>query len=176
MGPAKKTLLTVIVSMTCCACNLAPPNPKKNSALVLLSGYWIPKEIQWAPDSLGADASFQTLCFDSATRFFMFQSTHRQASTKGDSISITGQLLSKIFAGSWKDLDTAIEIMYSIIPLNTKHSDTPRNERIKILFNGQDTLLLYKQLLYRRTSRYDSVSRRRMDTLRATVFRTPKFS
>ena len=181
MRPGKMTLLALICIAIGGSCNSNPPNPKKSTNQMLLGGYWIPKQIQKGIDSLNKTDTtnvstqpppFQTLCFDSSATFIMFKSIRGTTPRHKKAVFFAAGPSFEMYAGSWKDLDTSIEVNYKTVAKTLTPTDSAfRNERIKILFNGPDTFLLYRSELYQRTSQYDSLSRLQVEIYKQSLLR-----
>jgi hypothetical protein len=132
-----------------------------------LSGYWIPKQVQWGGDDPNSKdtgdvfriAAFKTLCFESDNKFIYFVSTQRRPRDYNDSIIFAGEPAFNVFAGSWKNInDTLLQVDYVPIEYNINPPDKrERNGQVKILFQN-DTLLLFENQLYQRTDKYDAIS------------------
>lgn len=163
--------LLVLLSLSA-ACNNEKKDANKSLFPKYLTGYWIPKEIKWGGDDLNSKdtgdifrtVAFRTLCFDTTGKFIFFASTQRRPRDYDDSIIFAGEPAFNVFAGNWKNInDTLLKVNYIPIEYNINPPDTrERQEQIKIRYD-KDTLLLFEDALYKRTSKYDKISQQTIE-------------
>ena len=151
-----------------CKDNKSDVKKASTSGFKFLSGYWIPKEIKWGGDDLNPKdtgdvfrvASFKTLCFDTAGRFVFFASTQRHPKNYGDSIIFAGEPIVKMYKGNWSFVDTLLNVSYKVVPEGSTVVDSiAKHEKIRVVYSGTDTTLVFQGKFYVRTNKYDKISR-----------------
>ena len=141
---------------------------QKSLSANYLDGFWIPKEIEWAGDNPnGIDtgdvfrtAHFRTLCFDTiSNRFLYFSFTQRIPMGYNDSIIFAGEPSVNVFGGSWMPVnDTLLMINYKPIEWEINPPDSNQRQTEITVSMGKDTLLLFENMIYIKTLKYDQVS------------------
>lgn len=155
------------------ACNNKKTEADTRQSAKYLAGYWIPQEIKWGGDNPNSNdtgdifrtAHFRTLCFDTAGyKFLYFASTQRHPRDYNDSIIFAGEPVVNIFGGTWNFMnDTSLMVNYKPIEWEINPPDNKeRQVQIKVFFSN-DTLLLFEDKMYRRTSKYDRISQRTIE-------------
>lgn len=165
-------VLSAFIIFSCKAKNNR--NTERKTSEFLL-GYWIPQQIKWGGDDQNSKdtgdvfrtADFLTLCFDTTNKFIYFGSTQRHPRDYNDSIIFAGEPIVNVFTGNWKLInDTSLLVNYKPIEYEINPPDTTeRHEQIKIIFE-KDTLLLFENEIYKRTDKYDKISRQMIEVFK----------
>jgi hypothetical protein len=168
----RRILVAILISF--CVIQFLSCKDKKSSAYKtdtssfnFLSGYWIPKDIKWGGDDSNIKdtgdiyriAGFETLCFDTPSKFTFFSSTQRRPINYDDSIIFAGEPIVKMFRGNWSVDDSLINVSYKVVPEGSTVADSiASHKKIKIIYSVKDTMLFFENNVYLRTKKYDKAS------------------
>ena len=149
-------------------CRCADLSSKQQKSSGFLTGCWIPTNIKWGgSDSCTGDtcdiyrtASFITLCFDSAQGFTYFTSTQRKPLNYNDSLIFEGEPGIEIFKGRWQFNDTIVGVKYRLFYSGFVPQDTSLKHVEMKVYYGRDSLLLFDGELFKKTFKYDRLSRK----------------
>ena len=65
-----------------------------------------------------------------------------------------------MYKGNWSFVDTLLNVSYKVVPEGSTVVDSiAKHEKIRVVYSGTDTTLVFQGKFYVRTNKYDKISR-----------------